>query len=100
MRAGRHTSEAQTALWAKNRDGEWINVDQAVQANEVVIMLGEEAQKLSFAQTAALYAAEHAVRVEPQGDYIPHSHFNRDPQTPEHDNRVSAAFILRHESAE
>ena len=99
VRAGGNLQDNQTSLWAKSNTGEWTNVDRTVGPDEVVVMIGQESEALSFARASNLYAAEHAVRVEPKGEYIPHSHFQRDPQTPTQRNRVSAAFILRHDES-
>ena len=97
VRPGQNEESSQTALWAKNATDEWTNVDLSVGVNDVVVMIGEDAEGLAFATRHGIYAAEHAVRVTPDGEYIPHSHFQRDPRTPINKNRVSAAFILRHE---
>ena len=98
-RSGENTTQAQSALWIKSETGDWTNADEAVRPDEVIIMIGEDCEALGFAVESGLYAAEHAVRVNPAGEYIAHSHFRRDPSTPSEYNRSSAAFILRHEPA-
>ena len=95
MQAGE--SSILSALWVKSSNDEWTNVDLAVGPDEVIVLLGEDAEQLEFVQRLSLYAAEHAVRVDPKGSYIPHSHFRRDPDTIATGNRISAAFILRHD---
>jgi hypothetical protein len=94
---GQNDDHPQTALWVKSSAGHWSNADRVVRHDEVVIMIGQDCETLSFMADLGLYAAEHAVRVNPAGEYIAHSHFRRDPSTPSKFNRTSAAFILRHE---
>ena len=60
-------------------------------------MVGEDFEALPFSKKLGLYGAQHAVRVDPQGEFIEHSHFRRDPASAEVQNRKSAAFILRQE---
>lgn len=88
---------AQSALWVRGPDDSWHNADAAVGADEVIILVGEDCEALPAAQRLGLYGAEHAVRVDPTGQYVSHSHFRPDPDTPPNRNRISAAFILRHE---
>lgn len=94
---GKNQEQPQSALWIRGSDGEWTNADQAVSPDEVIIMIGEDCETLDFASRLGLYAAKHAVRVDPAGQYIAHSHFRPDPNTPTQHNRRSAAFILRHD---
>ena len=97
VRAGRHASDQQSALWVCDGQGLWRNADAAVGENEVILLVGEDLASLPIAQDLGVFAAEHAVRVDPKGAYVSHSHFRPDPDTPSDGNRVSAAFILRHE---
>ena len=94
---GTNDKGTQSALWIRAQNGTWTNADEAVESDEVIIMIGEDCEGLSFAKQLSLYAAEHAVRVNPTGEYIAHSHFQPDPDTPRQLNRRSAAFILRHD---
>lgn len=91
----------QSALWVKDKNDVWHNADQAVLPNEAIIMVGEdlvEAGNGVIASTLDLFAAEHAVRVDPLGERIERSHFRKDPSCSAHvRNRLSAAMILRHE---
>ncbi len=87
----------QSALWVKNCDGDWTNADNAAAENAVLIMIGEDCEAIPAINNLGLYGAEHAVRVDPAGDYLAHSHFRPDPATPQAGNRRSAAFILRHD---
>jgi len=97
VRAGQNLGAKQSALWVQDPKGGWCNADTAIGPDEVVVLVGEDTATLSASMSMGLYAAEHAVRVDPVGEYVPHSHFRRDPATPREGNRISAAFILRHE---
>ena len=90
-----------SALWVKDNNEIWHNADQVVTRDEAIVMVGEdlvEAGGGKIASTLELFAAEHAVRVDPMGDRIERSHFRKDPScTDGVINRLSAAMILRHE---
>ena len=62
-------------------------------------MIGEDLEETQIASSLKLYAAQHAVRVDPTGSYIDRSHYNPDPDTIPCKNRSSAALILRHEES-
>ena len=89
---------AHSALWVRGPDDQWRDADAAVQADEVLVLVGEDCAELPCAQTLGVHAAEHAVRVDPNGEYVSHSHFRPDPGSMPEQNRRSAAFILRHEA--
>lgn len=95
------TKMHQSTLWVKDNRGIWHNADQAVSPDEAIIMVGEdliEAENGAIASSLGVFAAEHAVRVDPLGERIERSHFRRDPScTQGVQNRLSAAMILRHE---
>ena len=97
VRGGRFESGQQSALWVCDAEGQWRDADAAVGDDEVIVLVGEDFASLPIAAELGVYAAEHAVRVDPTGEYVSHSHFRPDPATPPEGNRVSAAFILRHE---
>lgn len=96
-RIRKHQSTEHSALWVANRSGKWTNADEEAGENGIIIMIGEDAEHLHFVEDNNLFPALHAVRVSPHGTYIPHSHFQRDPASAVEENRVSAAFILRHD---
>ena len=91
----------QSALWIKDNNDVWHNADEAITPNEAIIMVGEdliEAGSGVIASNLDVFAAEHAVRVDPLGERIERSHFRKDPTCSDNvRNRVSAAMILRHE---
>lgn len=92
-----------SALWVEDPQGTWHNADfavyqqveQAPQSCFALLLLGEEGELHLSSQHRGLYAAEHAVRVDPSGDYLEHSHHQRDPAAFISGNRRSAALILR-----
>jgi hypothetical protein len=85
------------SLWVRSPTGSFNSMDDSITNKSIVaILLGEDAEQLSACQ--GLYAAEHAVRVNPLGDFVCHSHFRADPDTPIADNpvhRTSVAMILQ-----
>ena len=87
----------QSALWVENGHGQWTNADAQLQDKELMVMVGEDFEALGCAEKLGLYGAQHAVRVDPEGEFIEHSHFRRDPASAKAQNRKSAAFILRQE---
>ena len=102
--SGYDASQRRSALWIKDNKQTWHNADQAVTPHEAIVMVGEDLMsshdnEASIASTLGLYAAEHAVRVDPMGMRIERSHFRKDPRcTAGTANRCSAAMILRHET--
>ena len=105
--SNQNSSQRRSSLWIKDNKHTWHNADQAVQLNEAIVMVGEdlmssnndEKEESSIASILGLYAAEHAVRVDPAGLRIERSHFRKDPRcTEDIANRCSAAMILRHEA--
>ena len=87
-----------SALWVKDREGNWHNADQSAGADEAIILAGEDLDVSGLAAAWGAFAAEHAVRVDPTGGRIERSHFRRDPGCSDGvGNRWSAAMILRHE---
>ena len=43
-------------------------------------MIGEDLEETGIAESLGLYAASHAVRVDPFGPYIERSHYRPDPE--------------------
>lgn len=88
-------STNKTALWIQSPEGMWQNADALVTTpSQVVIMTGE--QLAAVMPYHRYYAALHAVKVDPMGEFLAQAHHRRDPATTAKDNRVSAALILRH----
>lgn len=119
-KAGREAS----VLWVEGADRVWRSVDHAVlDAQEahrradqttpspliITLLVGEDGEERfseveldsgasnpqSTSAISALYAAEHSVRVSPEGPYIERSHYLRDPSSRAEHNRLSAALILK-----
>ena len=86
--------ENRSALWVKSPSAAWQNVDQIVAADELLVFVGEEMTCLSTTWKNTLPAVEHCIRVDPNGERIPHSHHRRDPMTPQTGNRCSIALVL------
>ena len=95
-------NEPRSALWVEGPQGRWRNADRVVRAQQAeepnstfaLLLLGEEGEALLSSHHEGLYAAEHAVRVNPEGEYLAHSHHRRDPAACVSGNRRSAALIL------
>ena len=100
--------QALSALWVEGPQGRWRNADQVVREQQTrapestfaLLLLGEEGEALLAPRFEGLYAAEHAVRVDPEGGFLERSHHQRDPSASERGNRLSAALILRASSPE
>ena len=89
-----------SALWVQARGGRWWSSDALLGERELLVLIGEELEELSERAGCPLYAAPHAVRVDPTGPHIERAHHRPDPATPHHGNRISAALILSHELGE
>ena len=88
------TASTRSALWVRAAHGGWTNVDQELGANDVVFMIGEELEHLLSGHENSLYAAEHCIRVDPNGEFLARAHFRADPASTRTGNRLSTAFIL------
>ena len=85
-----------SALWVQRRDGQWFSSDQVLEEREILLLVGEEIEAAAREASLNLWAAPHAVRVDPTGAPIERAHHRRDPATPVQGNRKSAALILSH----
>ena len=83
-----------SALWVRSSKGQWQNVDTIVQEGEIVVFVGEEIQRIGSEVGEKFQACDHCIRVDPEGEYIPHSHHQRDPQSLSVGNRCSIALVL------
>ena len=88
------TAHQRSVLWVKDRSQTWRNVDAGLQPNEVVFMIGEELEAILHEVGGDYYAADHCIRVDPDGEYLERAHFRRDPASLVTGNRLSTAFIL------
>tara|TARA_B100001093_G_scaffold497661_1_gene544844 strand:+ start:771 stop:1412 length:642 start_codon:yes stop_codon:yes gene_type:complete len=88
------TAAKRSVLWVRGADQGWTNVDLELGANDVVFMLGEELERLFIGHPANLYAADHCIRVDPEGEFLARAHFRADPASTQSGNRLSTAFIL------
>lgn len=86
-------------LWVQGRNGKWEDADVAASRDDqIIIMTGEDLGEIGA--TLDLIPAPHAVKVDAAtGEHVAKSHFRPDPQQQQLtiNNRLSAAFILRHE---
>ena len=89
-----------SALWIQDRGGRWWSSDALLGERELLVLIGEELEALAEQAGCPLYAAPHAVRVDPTGPHLERAHHRPDPATPPRGNRVSAALILSHELRE
>jgi len=88
------TADQRSVLWVRGLTGRWHSVDAHLGSNEVVFMIGEELEEILGPLNLQLYAAEHCIRVDPDGEFLSRSHFRADPATAPSGNRLSTAFIL------
>lgn len=99
-----HLSGEASSIWIKGSDQQWRSGDAIISEAKIdtrdkvyiLMLVGEEGEVLFTEHNInGLYAAEHSVRVHPEGEYIEYSHHQRDPQSRSTMNRLSAALILR-----
>lgn len=101
-------NQPRSALWVEGPHGTWRNADRVIHNQQArspdssfaLLLLGEEGEALLSTKHEGLYAAEHAVRVDPEGSFLARSHHQRDPAAGASGNRRSAALILRSSSPE
>lgn len=96
--------ELKSTLWIAGSDLKWRSGDAVIlekmvqkpDSRYVLLLIGEEGEK-AFKKHGLdhLYAADHSVRVKPDGEYIEYSHYQRDPASQSSSNRLSAALILQ-----
>ena len=96
--------ESKSSLWIEGADQKWRSgdalIDQKIKykpnSRYALILIGEEGERVFKLQgLKQLYAADHSVRVRPDGEYIEYSHYQRDPESQSSSNRLSAALILQ-----
>ena len=64
------------------------------ESDVMVFMVGEDLEHVLRDTELGLYAAEHCIRVDPDGERLERAHFRPDPSTSTQGNRLSVAFIL------
>lgn len=93
-----------SALWIEGADQKWRSGDAVIHAKQsekvhakyVLMLVGEEGERLfNTCGLEGVYAADHSVRVHPEGEFIEYSHHQRDPDSQAELNRLSAALILQ-----
>ena len=93
-----------STLWIAGSDQTWRSGDALIlekmilkpNSRYALMLIGEEGeQKFKLQGLDHIYAADHSVRVKPDGDYIEYSHYQRDPDSKSSSNRLSAALILQ-----
>lgn len=80
-----------THLWAQTNDQTWIDLDETVDSNHLVLFTGEDLQDMTDGYFSAIL---HACRVDPTGPFLAHSFENRDPDAAPTGNRQSLALVL------
>ena len=88
------TATNRSVLWVRARNGSWTNVDALLEPDVMVFMVGEDLEHVLKNTDLELYAAEHCIRVDPDGERLERAHFRPDPSTSTQGNRLSVAFIL------
>ena len=94
-----------SALWVEGADQTWRSADREIldalsgARSEpaplyALVLIGEAGEDRLRDISPELFAAEHSVRVTPEGPYLERSHYVRDPSSRERANRLSAAMIL------
>lgn len=95
-----------SSLWIKGADELWRSADESVFSVSrslqnpqdqmlVILLVGEQGEILLRDKYPQLFAAEHCVRVRPEGPFIERSHHVPDPESLTSGNRISTALILR-----
>lgn len=93
--ATKGTELAHSALWVRSpASGTWQNVDLLVTKPTWIIFVGEEYTRICGAAGRELQASEHCIRLDPEGEYISHSHHQPDPAAMPSGNRRSIAMVL------
>ena len=86
---------AHSALWVRSpSSGTWQNVDLLLTQPTWVIFVGEEYTRICGEAGREIHASEHCIRLDPEGDYISHSHHQPDPASKSEGNRRSIAMVL------
>ena len=84
-----------SALWVRSpSSGVWQNVDLFLTHPTWVIFVGEECTRICSEAGLKIKASEHCIRLDPQGEYISHSHHQPDPDSKPIGNRRSIAMVL------
>lgn len=84
-----------SALWVRSpSSGVWQNVDLLFTQPTWIIFVGEECTRICADAGLNIEASEHCIRLDPQGEYIPHSHQQPDPDSMPSGNRRSIAMVL------
>eukprot|EP01089_Gocevia_fonbrunei_P009727 TRINITY_DN22112_c0_g1_i1.p1 TRINITY_DN22112_c0_g1~~TRINITY_DN22112_c0_g1_i1.p1 ORF type:complete len:131 (-),score=17.98 TRINITY_DN22112_c0_g1_i1:24-416(-) len=96
------TNPIRTKLWLEKIDpdqkltDEWIDIENEMQENEAILLIGEQLQTLSGRTYPSL---KHCVRASPYGIHKPETNWLPDPSSPAKGNRLSLGFILAQDSS-
>ena len=85
---------AKTALWANRSENCWVNVDELVEPQDIIIFVGEDFTELSSTLGNMVPAVLHCTRVDPEAERLIYFDDSPDPQSTTKNNRVSVAFVL------
>lgn len=84
-----------SALWVRApSSAHWQNIDIRITEPTWVIFVGEELAQICTDAGLKIEASEHCIRRDPDGEYIPHSHHQPDPDALPTGNRRSIALVL------
>lgn len=91
-------SNASTSTADDDDTDGWVDVQRVCDENHVLLFAGEQLVACTTSASPSaklnLRAIDHCVRVDPRGEYLSHSHHNRDPAAAPTGNRLSAAMIF------
>ena len=86
---------AHSALWVRSpSSGVWRNVDLLLTEPTWIVFVGEECTRICSDAGYNIHASEHCIRLNPDGEYISHSHHQPDPESLPVGNRRSIAMVL------
>jgi hypothetical protein len=85
---------SKTALWAHCPTDTWVNIDELVNPQDIIIFVGEDFAELSTSLGHEIPAVLHCTRVNPNSERLIYFNDKPDPQSNPDNNRVSVAFVL------
>jgi hypothetical protein len=94
----------QSRLWVQDAQFKtWVDAQHEVEVaaramgsnDGLIVFAGEELEEMSY---GFFPAAQHCVRVDPDGEYLHRSHHQPDPASAARANRRSVALVLSHSS--
>lgn len=84
--------QPKSQLWLRDvATDRWREAEAVCGEDSALLFAGEKLEQMTG---GTVKAVEHAVRVVPDGEFLAHSHFTRDPAARTTGNRLSAAMIF------